>query len=58
MGGYNNQLTGKYERKFSISNISHIKFVIYIRKFTTVKHFRLHFLLENMNDNWNVLSFN
>ena len=31
-----NQLTGKYERKFSVSNISHIKFIIYIRKFTTV----------------------
>ena len=35
MGGYKNQLTGKYERKFSVSNISHIKFIIYIRKFTT-----------------------
>ena len=31
-----NQLTGKYERKFSVSNISQIKFVIYIRKFTIV----------------------
>ena len=37
MGGYKNQLTEKYERKFSASNISHIKFIIYIRKFTTVK---------------------
>ena len=26
---------GKYERKFSVSNISDIKFIIYIRKFTT-----------------------
>ena len=32
MGGYKNQLTGKYERKFSVSNISHIKLIIYIRK--------------------------
>ena len=36
MGGYKNQLTGKYERKSSVSNISHIKLIIYIRKFTTV----------------------
>ena len=36
MGGYKNQLTAKYERKFSVSNISHVKFIIYIRKFTTV----------------------
>ena len=28
MGDYKNQLSGKYERKFSVSNISHIKFVI------------------------------
>ena len=35
MGGYRDQLTGKYE-KFSVSNIFHIKFIIYIRKFTTV----------------------
>ena len=27
----------KCERKFSVSNISHIKFNIYIIKFTTVK---------------------
>ena len=33
MGGYKNQLT---ERKFSVSNISHIKFIIYVRKFTAV----------------------
>ena len=26
MGGFKNQLTGKYERKFSVSNIPHIKF--------------------------------
>ena len=31
IGDYKNQLTGKYERKFSISNISHIKFIIYIK---------------------------
>ena len=31
MEGYKNQLSGKYERKFSVSNISHIKFIIYIR---------------------------
>ena len=37
MRGYKNQLAGKYERKFSASNIPHIKFIIYIRKFTTVK---------------------
>ena len=36
MGGYKNQLTGKYERKFSVSNISHIKLIIYFGKFTTV----------------------
>ena len=36
MAGYKSQLTGKYERKFSVSNISHIKFIIYIRKFTIV----------------------
>ena len=36
MGGYKNQLTGKYEIKFPVSNISHIKLVIYIKKFTTV----------------------
>ena len=36
MAGYKNQLTWKYERKFSLSNISHIKFIIYIRKFATV----------------------
>ena len=36
MGVYKNQLTGKYERKFSVSNISHIKFIIYIGEFTTV----------------------
>ena len=36
MGDYKNQLTGKHERKFSVPNISHIKFIIYIRKFTTV----------------------
>ena len=29
-------LTGKYERKLSVANISHIKFIICIRKFTTV----------------------
>ena len=27
-GGYKNQLTGKYETKFSVSYISHIKFII------------------------------
>ena len=36
MGGYKNQLTRKYKRKFLVSNSSHIKFFIYIRKFTTV----------------------
>ena len=36
MGDYENQLTGKYERKCSVSNISHIKFIIYIKKYTTV----------------------
>ena len=38
MGDYKNQLTGKYERKFSVSDISYIKFIIYIRKFTTVNN--------------------
>ena len=33
---YKNQLTGKYERKFSVFNISHIKFIIYLGNFTTV----------------------
>ena len=33
-----NQLTAKYERKFSVFNISHNKFIIYIRKFTTVNN--------------------
>ena len=36
MAGYKNQLTGKYERKFSVSNIPDIKFIIHIRKFTIV----------------------
>ena len=36
MGGYKNQLTGEYDRKFSVSNICHIKLIIYFRKFTTV----------------------
>ena len=36
MGDYKSQLTGKYERKFSVSNISHVKLIIYIRKSTTV----------------------
>ena len=31
MTGYKNQLLGKYERKFSVSKISHIKFIIYIK---------------------------
>ena len=35
MAGYKNQLTGKYEKN-SVSNISHIKFIIYIRKFAIV----------------------
>ena len=40
MGGYKNQLTKKkYERKFSVSYISHIKFIIYNRKLTTVNIF-------------------
>ena len=32
-------LTGKYEKN-SVSNISHSKFIIYIRKFTTVNILR------------------
>ena len=36
MEGYKNQLAGKYERKFLFSNISNIKSIIYIRKFTTI----------------------
>ena len=36
MRGCNYQSTGKYERKCLVSNISHIKFITYIRKFTTV----------------------
>ena len=59
MGGNKNQLTGKVERKFSVSNISHIKFIIYLhKKIYHCQHFGLHFLLGNMNDNWHVLSFN
>ena len=53
-GGYKNQLTVKYERKFSVFNIFHIKFIIYIEKFTTVNIFELNFLLGNMNDSWHV----
>ena len=55
MGGYKNQLTGKYERKFSVSNISHIKFIIYIRKFTTVKgEFQAQYKLGSNERAWKI----
>ena len=36
MGGYKNQLTGKYEKKFKFLTFLTLKFIAYIRKFTAV----------------------
>ena len=44
--GHKDQLIRKYDRKFLVSNISHIEFIIYIKKFTIVNILGYIFYIE------------